>query len=411
MRKRQQGFAHPFFLLILLIVIVIIGVTFYRVAHKPNDTQAASGNSQLGNRNSTDPVEKGKALSNGQCEGKGSSALTHAPMDINDIGTIEPMGLMLGGHVTPVDHEYYYGKKLDAALDTYPVYADGDGFVVAIMAAPNGDHQNWWVTIAHSCTFLTNYNLITNISQNLKNKLPADWGPNSNGGIKIQVKAGDIIGYVGGQSLDYQVWDTTKTLKGLLHPTAYNNAEPWKIHTVAPLDYFTTAVKNQILPKYALKSEPRDGKIDYDVEGQAVGSWFLAGSNGYLGTDGAKTSNYYKGHLSLAYFYLDPSVEEFSIGEYNGGDAMQFAVKDNTDWRKITPSSGLVKVELASPDPRTGQPGNTQATALLEMTGAETMKVEVFPGKSPSQVNGFTSNAKLYNRGQDAHMVESTTAH
>jgi len=344
-------------------------------------------------------------------------------MAISDINNIQPMGLMVGGHVTPVDHEYYWGA-INSPVDAYPVYADGDGTLAVVEYANDGTKVAWWATIAHTCTFLSNYNLMTSLAPDIKAHVKMGSGNNWGDGPNIPVKAGQLIGYVGHQSLDYQVWDTTKTLKGFLYPTAYNNAEAWKINTVAPLDYFTDAVKAQILPKYMGSANPRDGKIDYDVDGEAVGTWFLQGTNGYAGGTAPGTPNYWAGHLSLAYYYLDPSAEVFSIGNYQG-QPTQFAVKNGVDWTKITPSSGVVKVELGSQSPVTanGQiwtgsfassvkltAGSTQATALLQMTDKQDMKVEVFPGKTPAQVSGFDANAKLYNRGQDAKLVVSNTA-
>jgi hypothetical protein len=433
--ENQKGIAH---LMLILGVVVLLGIGFigWRVYSKaksdrtPEHERAAQvqrNANDLGSPNSTDPVQKGKALANGQCSGKGSRPLTHTLMNVSDIGNIQPMGLMLGGHVTPVDHEYYYPVNQNAPLDTYPVFADADGIIGAVMAAPNGDHSNYWVTIAHTCTFISNYNLMTSISPDIRSKLPKEWGPNNNGGVNIPVKSGQLIGYVGKQSLDYQVWNTEKTLKGFLYPTAYNNAEPWKINTVAPLDYFTDGVKAQILPKYINRgSGPLDGRIDYDVDGQAVGTWFLKGSNGYAGSGQPGQQGYWNGHMSLAYYYLDPSVLEFSTGDYQG-QATQFAIVGNSpDWKTITPSSGVVKYQLGQLQP-TDSSGNTwagqyaksvtahagpaQATLLVQMTAKQEMKVEIFPGKSPSQVSGFDSGAKVYDRGQHTTMVASTTAH
>lgn len=430
LRNNEQGF-HLIILLFVILVIGAIGLVGYKVTrHKStslkNSVHTASPSTHVFNQddaNSLDPLIKGKLLSNNQCSGSGSKALTHAPMNISDVSTISPMGQMTGGHVTPIDHEYYYGANQNAPVNTYPVYADADGTIVGIEFVNDGTKDAWWVTIAHSCTFISNYNLLTSISPTLKAKLPAGWGPNSNGGIHIPVKSGELIGYVGHQSLDFQVWNTQKTLKGLLYRIAYNNREAWKVNTVAPLDYFTNDIKSQILPRYIRTVEPRDGKIDYDVDGEAVGTWFLTGTNGYAGGDDTRGSAY-AGHLSLAYDALDPSALTFSIGDYQG-QPMQFAVKGSVDWKKITKNSGLVKVELAARNWITstgdywhGQyatgirltPGTTQATALLQMTDKQDMKVEVFPGKTPAQVSAFDANSKTYNRGQDAHMVKSNTA-
>ncbi len=429
----QSGIAH-LGLLLIVIVIAIIGFAGYKVAQKNNSKPVAEsrtnspqggprGNTDLGDPNSKDPIAKGKALSGGQCSGRGSRQLTHSPMDVKDVLTIQPYGLMVGGHVTPVDHEYYYQVNQNAPVNTYPVYADADGTIISVGSEIS---TKWAVVISHnSCTFFSWYNLMTSLSSDIRAKMPADWGPNKQGGIKIPVKSGQLIGYVGHQSLDFAVWNTEKNLKGLLYPTAYNNSEPGKINTVPPLDYFSKAVKDQILPRYVRTAAPLDGRLDYDVDGEAVGTWFLAGTNGYAGSnDPSHPNGYWSGHLALAYNYIDPKALEFSIGDYQG-QPTQFAVKNGTDWTKITPSSGVVKVELAQLNMVTStgaiwsgqfdkgitvKTGPTQATALIQMTAKQTMKVEVFPGKTPAQVSGFDSNVKTYDRGQDAHMIKSNTA-
>jgi hypothetical protein len=244
----------------------------------------------------------------------------------------------------------------------------------------------------------------------------------------VHVKAGQLIGHVGGQSLDFQLADTTFTNPKLLYHTAYNNTEPFKINGVHPLDYFADSVKAQILPKYLRIAEPRDGNYAYDVDGEAVGSWFKAGTNGYAGGDTptSTTNNTTRGHLALAYDSFDPSALVLSIGEYNGGSPAIFIVNDNTDWTKITPSSGVVKVQLAESSSRKTDgsiwaggpaPGGiklvptfNKAAALIQLTSKQEMKFEIFPGKTTAQINDFDSSAVTYNRGQDAHMVKSTTA-
>jgi len=422
-KNDENGF-HLTLAVIIIVVIGVLGFTGYKVFSSHKHSGSSTGPADA---NSLNPVIKGLALSNGQCSGTGTKPLTHAPMNPSDISAIEPMGLMTGAHVTPVDHEYYYGKDQNAPLNTYPVYADANGVITAVEYTNDGTKPAWWITISHSCTFMSNYNLMTSVSPDIKAALPKGWGPNSNGNVHIPVTSGQIIGYVGHQSLDFQVWNTQTTLAGFLNPIAYNNAEPWKVNTAQPLNFFTPTVKSQILPFYIRTVAPLDGKIDYDVINEAVGNWFKVGTNGYAGTPGGNNQGQYSyssSHLALAYDSIDPGSEVFSIGDYQG-QPMQFAAIGNPDWTKITYGSGLAKISLGGITHTTAD-GNSwngqfatgikfeaappQATALIELTGPEEMKVEVFPGKTPDQVSSFDANAISYDRGQDAHMIESTTA-
>jgi hypothetical protein len=304
---------------------------------------------------------------------------------------------------------------------------DGDITSLGSVTTPTGG-TNWNFTLAHSCTFMIYYNLMTSVAPAITNNVPSNWRQ-MGGAVKVHVKAGQVIGYVGGQSLDFELADTTFTNPKLLYHTAYNNTEPFKINVVHPLDFFTSSVKNQILPKYLRVAEPRDGNYAYDIDGEAVGSWFKVGTNGYAGGDTptSSTTNTTAGHLALAYDSFDPSALVLSTGNYQNGQPGVFIVNDKTtDWTKITPNSGITKVQLAQGSTQTQSgaiwtggyvagglkyvPTVNMATALIQMTAKQEMKVELFPGKTPTQVTGFDSGATLYNRGQDAHMVKSTTA-
>jgi hypothetical protein len=377
----------------------------------PNDTD------------SLDPVTKGMAMTYGKCDATGSTTLTHAPMDPKDVGTIAPEGGFGGAHVTPIDHEYYYGLDQKAAADTYPVYAVMDGNLNAV-GFVTGQKTSWNVTLSHSCTFMAYYNLMTSLAPAITAQLPANWKQIS-GNVKIPVKAGDVIGYSGGQSLDFQLANTEKVLPGLLYHTAYDNAEPLKINGVKPLDYFSADVKAAILPKYLRTAEPRDGTYDYDVKGEAVGNWFLTGTNGYAGPAGASDEfTRASGHLALAYDSFDPSALVLSIGNYQG-KPQEFAVKGSVDWTKITKDSGMAKVELAQgsllkPDGTVwgGEyvagglkyvAGTSLATALIQLTDDEHLKIEIVSGKTPAQVSAFSAAASTYDRGQSATLLASTT--
>ena len=389
---KQSGFSH--IIIIVLIVVAIVGFAcfagwkLYQDAHKSNN------------------------LANGKCSGTGTQTLTNAPMKPADIGVILPYGdVFPGGHVTPVDHQYYYQANQSVPADTYNVYAPGDGQISDIQnrtqavgdqnASGNSQPINQYrIVISYSCTFLSYYDLLTSIQPDIK--------------VGAKVTAGQVVGKIGGQSLDFAVWDTTKNLSGLAVPAAYVG-EAWKIHTVPPLDYFSDSVKQQILPYYERTAAPRDGKLDYDVVGKAVGNWFLQGSGGYSGpADSAKSPTYYRSHLSLAPDYLDPTTLVFSIGDYQG-QALAFGIKGNgpdpaTIGVSDTPTSyELVDNSYVTADgtewrgmtlaPVTVRQGNVvKATALIQLTDANTLKEEIFVGKTASQVTAFDGSARNYTR-------------
>lgn len=384
-------------------------------------------------------------LTRGHCSGSGSVNIG-PPMPLEQTSFILPYGLVVGGHVTPIDHQYYNGLDIHAVRDTYDVIAPADGRIVDI--GHRGDKTNtplhsvdipssdeYRIVIAHSCSFLTYVDLVTSLDDNIKSKLPADWSPNNSHDIDIPVKKGEVIGHIGGQTLDFAVWDLTKPLAGFVNATAYDNAEPWKRFTASTTSYLDSSIKAQVIAKYVRSATPIDGKIDYDQAGKLIGNWFLKGSNGYLGgpTPGANPG-YFKGHLSFAPDAIDPSVFVVSTGSYTGtggdNDAQQFWVVSNSpDPATVTPSSGLIKYQLTSKGLYNKSDGsswgnsdfaiglkanasnNVAGVVLVQMIDDGHIKVQFFPGKTAAQVNGFTDAANLFDRGDGAHLVLSNTAH
>lgn len=375
---------------------------------------------------SADATQLAQQLSNGHCQGTGSKKLGSAPLKAADLGTIVPYGLMVQAHVTPIDHQYYYGVDPRAPRDTYDVLAPGDGTIVNVQHRVNyvGQSSNarqtddWRVVITYTCSFYSYYDLMTSLDSSVKDKMPSGWNSNNSSGVDIPVKEGQVIGKVGAQSLDFAVWDLEKPLKGLLVPIAYS-AEPWKPYTAPPLDYFSDTVKAEVTPHYVRSVAPIDGKMDYDLEGKLSGSWFKVGTNGYAGTyDRSKQVNYWETHLAFVYNNIDPSMIELSIGNFDG-QSVQYAVNGNSpDPAKVDASKGLVKYELVQFDffangtrwdgasvakGIKAQVGSeVMGTVLVQVTGAHEMKFEAFPRKTASEVSGFDSNAVMYNRGDDA---------
>ena len=419
MHKDQQG-SHILGALLFVVVLGVIGGIGYKVFTKEKKIDPGTNSAQFSN----DATERGKYLSKNNCEGTGSKKLGSAPMHPSDISTILPYGLVAGGHVTPVDHQYFWGKNQKAAPNTYDVLAPSDGTLVTVEVRPKATGPaDVRGVISYSCTFFSYFDLANGLSDEIAAQMPAGWDSKSNGpqAVDIAVKQGQVIAHVGGQSLDYAVWDTTKTLSGLLVQKAYSNYEPWKTNTVPPTDYYTDEVKASLLPYYVRSETPRDGKLAYDVDGKAVGGWFKTGTNGYIGAFKEKdfsSMTYSDGHLAIIPDYLDPSGWVFSTGLISHGS--QYSIKSpSVAPDKLDTGSGIVKYELAQYEhkdetggkwlgasvPKTiklNNTGSTMATVLVEMKGKRELKVEVFVGKSAAQVSAFTDNAITYTRGDEA---------
>jgi len=433
--KMRQGFTILEVLGVLVIILVLGGVFVYArksTSQSPSDVQAtaspsptsasvSSGNTFPSPTGTVSPaVAAGQQLSNNECSGTGTVPLTYPPVNPADVSIIEPYGLTIGGHVTPVDHEYYWAKN--NVKDSSNVLALADGRLVDIEYRDHmgqgpipGDYR---VTISYTCTFMSYFDLATSLAPDIESQLPAGWEKTGHTGINIPVKAGQVIAKMGGQSLDFAVWDMTYNNPKLLVPAAYIG-ESWKIHTVPPLDYFSTAVKASLLPLYVRQAAPPDGYYAYDIDGKAIGTWFEQGTKGYEGAGNANpgTAGYWDGHLAIAPDFIDPTATGFSIGDYQG-QATQFTITPgSTDPATVGVETGLVKYQLLHTQRYIGKDGNQwdglstpksaltlltngapEATALIQLTAARTMKVELFPNKTPGQVSGFDSAARVYTR-------------
>ena len=435
LKKNQNGFAHIVLVLLFVVILAILGFIgwkIYEKNYKPLPTKDTHGNTV-----SYDQAAS-RQLTNGACQGAGSVRI-NPPMQLDQIGFILPYGAVVGGHVTPIDHQYYNGLDVHALRDTYDVIAPADGEIVNIehrgnkintpphtVDQPSSDEYR--IVMAHTCSFLTYVDLVTSLDQNVLSHLPSNWNPNQGFSGSIPIKKGEVIGHIGGQTLDFAVWDLSKPLKGFINfASDYASAEPWKDFTAPPTDYFDGSVKSQVIAKYIRTAQPLDGRIDYDVDGALIGNWFLQGSGGYHARSN-QAQNYWSGHLSIAPDSIDPSVYIASIGNYDSyssavnissynGGAEQFMIKDaSPDPATVGASTGLVKYELLQKQYAlpSGQPWNSMSlatglkivptssqvggTILAQLTAARTLKFEVFPNKTTDQISGFDSNAKIYTR-------------
>lgn len=345
------------------------------------------------------------------CTGRGSVQFTSPPRRFEDIGLIEPIGLMIGGHVTPIDHGYYYPPNWQPEDDPVrfkDVLAPADGIIshLSFVGNKEGDYR---MIIHHSCTFYTVYIHIKQLPEKIAQAAGEILNQNQ---INIPVSAGEIIGHA--NAVDFSVHNDEVSLTGFIIPRHYENEE-WKIHTVDMFEYFVPDIKEKLLAKNIREKEPRGGKIDYDIDGRLVGNWFVEGTNGYPGRTN-KIGNYWETHLAFAYDGLDPDLIVVSLGNFNG-EAKQFAVKgNNPDPKDVSKANELVKYELVEidyKDSATGAGWNRRGfvkgvkafgrnevlgTALVQMLEDRKIKFEVFLSKTSSEVSGFTAKAQIYER-------------
>lgn len=354
----------------------------------------------------------GRRLSGGKCSGQGPSVLTHAPMKPEDFSIIVPYGLVIGGHVTPIDHQYFAPKDQNSARDSYEVFAMAESRLVEIQPRTNERGTEYRLVFSVSCTFLYYYDLLTSLEPDIK----AVYDQNQNGRraeVDIPVKAGQPIGRIGGQTLDFAVWDTQKPLNGFTSPELYQ-AEFWKLYTADPLDYYSPELKEFILSRYARVVEPLSGKIDYDLDGRLIGNWFEEASGGYGGPGGG-VEGYWSGHFSIAPDLYDPSSFIISLGDF-GGQAKQFAaLTESPKPEEVSKASGLVKYDLVDWQylKLSGQFWDRKTLAgkvklsparqvkgclMVEMTDQRKLKLEALVDQKCDRATGFSARAKMYER-------------
>lgn len=408
-----------------IVVVLMVGAWIWKAAwpdERPSSSTTTNNDvvDRTSNRNTevdlSEADRAGLELSNRRCVGTAKPKLTHLPMRPQDFAYILPYGLMIGGHVTPIDHQYFSPTNFNSKPGTYEVYAMADSTIVDIGTRTHPGHgpnanltvTDYRIVFAISCRLLYYYDLVTDLAPDIAAALTRDGR-----GIDLSVKAGQLIGRIGGQTLDFAVWDTERPLTGFVAPDHYG-AEIWKRYTADPLEYETDEVRTASLAKYLRTAEPVSGKIDYDVDGRLIGNWFQQGTNGYNGIVGEGNGEYWVGHLAFAPDYLDPTGSVISIGNYPGG-ASQFAtISTAPKFSEVGQQTGVVKYDLRQVNyfagkqhwdrmtltrPLTMAAGTTSSGCfLVEMTGPRKLRAQVFKGSTCTSVSDFTSAAVVYER-------------
>jgi hypothetical protein len=330
------------------------------------------------------------------------------------------------GHVTPTDHLYLH-RDVPLGEDVNYVVAPADGYIVEIGRFGQDRPIDWDNSLSpmvpdyrlifmHSCKFFTFFIHLGELAPAVAEKvgqipLNGRWASSSSS-KPIEVKAGEPIAKYGATNLDWSVHDADTTLLGFVVPEHYER-EPWKIHTVDPFQFYSEPIKSDLLSKVPRIVEPRAGKIDYDIEDTIVGNWFMDGTVDYSGNV-PPASEYWQGHLSIVYGFIDPTQIHISIGFDTGitNDLCpicqgSYGIRGNRpDPATVGPDYGIVKYELMSRKDEgldrwllKDQVGDTSlGTFLVQHMGDRTIRIEVVPGKSPDEVSGFSDASLVYRR-------------
>jgi hypothetical protein len=367
-------------------------------------------------------VQAGKQFAGGHCSGTNIKKLNHLPIDAADITNVQPYGLVVGGHVMPISHGYIWPGQQNSARDTFNVYAMADSTLILLASRSvnvetgQAKRAEYQLFFSVSCTEFYYYDLVTSLTPTLERVL-ADHPTKqtqvkSVAGLNIPVKAGELIGRIGGQTLDYAVWDFTKTLTGYVVPAHYGGDFP-RVHLVSPFDYETDDVKRTMLSRLIRSAAPVSGKVDFDLDGKLIGGWFQEGTKFYEQGPG----RYWAGHLAIAPDYIDPTLTVISIGTFGDNREAQFSIRRSApDPKTVGVSTDLVTYDLlpwdyidamGRPwDRFTPVPGlraindsySSQGCAAFQLLETRKLKAEFLPGRPCSSVTGFSDAAKMFTR-------------
>jgi len=332
---------------------------------------------------------------------------SYPPADIEKVNYIIPMGRMRGEHVAPVDHQYYVASYSveEEADKIVEVYSPGNGVITSIqyMEYKFNEYEtdeDYRIVIEHSTSVSSIFIHIDELASVIAEFAPETFDYKK---VEIPVDAGEIIGFYRGW-LDYSVVDEDVEL-AFINPDSYI-WEPWKIHTPDPFNYFNEEIKTDLIDLCLRTVEPLGGKIDYDIDGRLVGTWFDENYNDEI--------QWELGCISIAYDNINPDHIIISFGSYDGNPS-QFGVKNNSpDPADVNVDSGIIKYELVNFDYYNGtdvwdgkffeknldtkNDDLVQGVVLFKLIENERLKVEIFPGKTSEEIDGFSDDFYIYKR-------------
>ena len=356
------------------------------------------------------------------CEGSGAPRLSVAPIDVEQLDFIKPLGALSSSHTLPVSHQYWYPDSSLVADIRSPV----SGHIIALanrgeantegsFGGSTGEGYEVQYVIQASCDFYVILDHVVGVPAAIVEAL----GSSRSEMVRIPVSAGELLGqHPDGLKTDVSVVDLTRgEIDGFIDPDSYYEGqygEVFKLYERDSFEYFDEPLRTRVAEKSLRELEPRGGFFAYDIEGTAQGSWFREGTNGFVGNPETQLDAYWAGHLALIPDHIEVSKIRVSVGdEFRGRwDGRQWGVSGDTPaFKTVTVASGLTKYELRGLLPCDGSgihaTGRSRAymcnqesigVLLIELTDELTMRVEVFFQAELTDILSFSGNARTYVR-------------
>ena len=332
---------------------------------------------------------------------------TYLPTDLSKMLVFGPIGTI---RVVPKAHGGFRLKTFSQEA-TIPVYAMSDGIIYNIgkdtrTAGPGFApvdkegfvYDDFSLNIAVSRTADMWYGHVSRLSDDILAAAPnLSAGYGSENRVKIEVKAGQVIGFIGPHpGFDIGMFDIAKELS-FANPSRYS--EQYR-HNQAWTDYLTPALREQVWLINPRTVEPRGGKVNHDVPGTLAGNWFLEGTTEI--TQWSKQLVFahhelYGDKITIA----DASPLVDGAGVLNDGkEPFLWFVKGNDPQpQTIDVAAGFSTYEVAVWWKLLNNPSApAEGTVAVQLQDANTLKYEWFAEKSSAEVTEFTSAAKIYKR-------------
>lgn len=264
---------------------------------------------------------------------------------LEDIEMIQPLGLLTGSHVTPIDHQYWtYKTNPDVRAPAKGTITHIGKFKELASEEQFKVEDDFRMVIRHDCNIETIYIHMNGIPEEILSKADFRSDPTyESAAPNIKVEANQLLGKVKRQAVDFSVHDYNIELD-FITPKFYER-EPFKIHTVDPFDYFEEPLRSELMEKSLRTKSPIGGKIAFDQKGRLIGTWFKENTKGYEGTN---QERYWDGHLSIVYDYIDPTQIRISIGDYNGRSEQFGVIGNKPKPETVSKNSGMIEYELTN---------------------------------------------------------------